>query len=88
LPPLDLNDHSLYHDVNEDWLAQHVIEQARLGRRLADILKDESVKERCDEVVRAHLLDHHDVVRALSTYSLEALRREIAVALSQLASPR
>jgi hypothetical protein len=88
MSPLDLNDHSLYHDVNEDWLAQHVIEQARLGRRLAEILEDESVKERCGEAVRAHLLDHHEVVRALSTFSVASLRQEIAVAVSQLATPR
>ena len=86
MPPLDLNDHSLYHDVTEDWLAQHVIEQARLGRRLADILEDESVRARCNDVARAHILDHHEVVRALSTYSVESLRREIAVALSQISA--
>ena len=82
MTPPDLNDFSLYHDISEDWLARHVIEQARLGRKLADILQDESVKERCDEVCRAHLLDRPEVVHALSTYSVEALRREIATALA------
>jgi hypothetical protein len=88
MTPLDLSDFSLYHDISEDWLAQHVIEQARLGRRLADILQDESVKARCDDVARAHLLDRPEVVHALSTYSVEALRREIAAALGTIGATR
>jgi urease gamma subunit len=86
MTPLDLSDFSLYHDISEDWLAQHVIEQARLGRRLADILEDDSVVARCDDVARAHLLDRPEVVHALSTYSVEALRREIAAALTAIGS--
>jgi hypothetical protein len=88
MTPLDLNDFSLYHDVSEDWLAQHVIEQARRGRRLADILEDESVKARCDAVARAHILDRPEVVHALSTYSVDALHREITAALAAVAARR
>ena len=74
----ELDDFSLFHDTSEDWLARHLVEEARRGRRLQDVLRDEDVCRRCDSITRAHVLDRPEVVRALAGIALDRVREQIA----------
>jgi hypothetical protein len=74
----ELDDFSLYHDTNGDWLARHVVQEARRGRRLVDVLDDEAVRRRCDRITRAHVLDRPEVVRALAGIAVAQVKDEIA----------
>lgn len=74
----DLNDFLTQHDLNEDWLARHVVAEALRGRRLVDVLDDPAVVRRCDATARARVLDRPEVVEALSKIMVDRLRDEIA----------
>ena len=60
--------------ANEERLAAYVIREHDRGRSLADILEDPYVRNRCSPAERARLLDHPDVIRAISEDIIEAAR--------------
>jgi hypothetical protein len=65
-------------DATEDWLARHLVTEARRGRRVTEILQDPVVLRRADPRTRAAVLDRSDVVEALAEDAVAQLREEIA----------
>lgn len=74
----NLNDFVTQYDRNEDWLARHVVSEARRGRRLVDVLQDPAVLRRCDAISRARVVDRSEVVQALAEIAIASLRDQIA----------
>jgi hypothetical protein len=72
-----LSDFLYVSSADDDWLARYVVSQARLGRRLVDVLRDPIVMRRCDASTRARALDRSDVVAALAEIAVGNVHDEI-----------
>jgi len=65
-------------DANEEWLARHLVAEARRGRRTVDVLQDPAVLRHTDAMTRARVLDRSDVIEALAENAVTQVREEIA----------
>jgi hypothetical protein len=72
-----LSDFLYVSSADDDRLARHVVTQARLGRRLVDVLSDPIVMRRYDASTRARVLDRSDVVGALAEIAVANVHDEI-----------
>ena len=65
-------------DATEDWLARHLVTEARRGRRVTEVLQDPVVLRRADARTLAAVLDRSDVVEALAENAVAQVHDEIA----------
>ena len=65
-------------DANEEWLARHLVTEARRGRRTVDVLQDPAVLRHTDAMTRTRVLDRSDVIEALAENAVTQVRDEIA----------
>jgi hypothetical protein len=61
-------------DVREERVIRYIVKQVRLGRHFDDVLADPYMTTHASDAVRAHLLQHPAVIRAIE----EEIRNEFA----------
>ena len=61
----------------EERVAAYVIREHSRGRSLTDILDDPYVRNRCTPQQRERILDHPEVIRAVSDDALDAARAQL-----------
>jgi hypothetical protein len=63
--------------TGEERVAAYVIREHARGRALAEILEDPYIRNRCTPQQRERILDHPEVIRAVSKDALETAKAQV-----------